>query len=133
MSAVLGCSKERLDTCVGVLRGKIAEEGLTDHQAASIAAVVKLSSRMRNYGTELDRFLVKLAEHTPEATDWIVVRQPRIPPQIIRRADIDLHQARKHGYITVFDPKTFLDELTSPGAITKHPPVVEQDPLPFDK
>ncbi len=132
MRAVLGCSKERLDTCLDVLRGKIAEEGLTDHQAASIAAVVKLSPRMRNYGTDLDRFLVKLAEHTPETMDWIVVRQPRTPPQIIRRADIDLREARKHGYITVFDPKTFLDELTSPSAITKRPPVVEQDPLPFD-
>jgi hypothetical protein len=46
---------------------------------------------MRNYGTDLDRFLVKLAEYTPEAIDWIVVRQPRTPPQIVRRADIDLH------------------------------------------
>ena len=107
----LNCEPKHVEPWLALARGKIPEDGLTDHLAASVAAAVTLRRKWPNAGERLDRLFVKLAFYTPPKDDWVVVRLPRKPAQIIDRGEFDIDRARKVGYVTVFDPKAFLQGL----------------------
>ena len=77
----------------------------------SMAAAVTLRRTWSTARKEQERFFVKLAFYAPPKGDWIVVRLPRKPAQIIDRGEFDIDRARRVRYVTVFDPKAFLQGL----------------------
>ena len=107
----LGCELKDVEPWLALARGKIPDDGLTDHLAASIGAAVTLGRTWRKPGTELDRFFVKLAFYAEPKSNWIVLRLPRRPAQLIDRADVDKYRAPEKGYAAFFDSKPFLKGL----------------------
>ena len=108
----LDCQPAEVQHWMTILGNKVGPNGLTRHQAASIAAVVRIRQRGNDTKRDLERFFAKLAFLTPERSDWMAVRLPRKGPQVIRGQMVaDLREKRSFGGGVIFDPKEFMAGL----------------------
>ena len=113
MSNILGCQASEVRYWLDLLGSKVAADGPSDHQAASIGAAVWLRMHTPKSKKQLERFFAKLAFTTDEDVDWWVVRRPRAkePEIVFEPPHEDLREHNSFASGVVFAKQAFLREL----------------------
>lgn len=84
LAKVLDCRVSEIRHWTDLLGSRIPGSGLTDHQIASIGAVVWLRQNTPPTKKQLERFFARLAFMTDPDSEWTVIRMPRKKePQIV--------------------------------------------------
>ena len=84
LAEVLDCQVSEIRHWTDLLGSRIPVLGLTDHQIASIGAVVWLRQHTPPTKKQLERFFARLAFMTDPESEWTVIRMPRkTEPQIV--------------------------------------------------
>ena len=84
LAEVLDCRVSEIRHWTDLLGSRVPESGLTDHQIASIGAVVWLRQHTPPTKKQLERFFARLAFMTDPDSEWTVIRMPRkTDPEIV--------------------------------------------------
>jgi hypothetical protein len=110
---VLDCRRSEIEHWTKLLGSKIPDEGLTDHQAAAIGAIVWCRKNTPQTKAKLERFFARLAFMTDPESEWTVHRIPRQKePQIVVDPLVDLSFRHEYAPGVLFDKSAFIAELS---------------------